>query len=219
MINITKTCLECKESKSFDDFQKNKNGKHGLHSKCKTCLNKKTKEWRNNNPSYFSQWKNDNSSYHHEWYEKNKEDVKSKVKSYQQSIPDYYSKRSKEYRKKYPHIYKWRSILDNTLSKQNKTKNDTTHNLLGYSHQQLKEHLENQNIDWNNDQVDHKIPVSWFKPETPVSIVNDLRNLQPLSKEKNQSKGNKYADKVSLDYFQIIKQWILLEKINNIYYG
>jgi len=209
---MNKTCTDCNQEKNICDFGKDKTGKYGVKSKCKVCCNKKSQEWRSQNPDYFQKWIENNKDSHNQntksWVENNKDKVKEAQKRF----------RKKE-AKNTPHKIKWKSLLRTTLVTLQQEKNDKTHVLLGYSPQQLKECLEHQGIDWNKHQVDHKIPITWFKSETPVSIVNDLRNLQPLDSKSNQSKGNKYADKVSKEYFNIVKQWILPEKINNIYYG
>jgi hypothetical protein len=76
-------------------------------------------------------------------------------------------------------------------------------NLLGFTIQDLKAHLESQFVDgmsWNNYgewHIDHKTPDSWFS----YSSVSDdsfrsswsLANLQPLWKLDNLKKGNRYA--------------------------
>ena len=72
--------------------------------------------------------------------------------------------------------------------------------LLGYSSANLKSHLERQFIDgmnWNNYgrggwEIDHKIPISFFKEYPPsnfiVKILWSLDNLQPLWKVDNLKK-------------------------------
>jgi hypothetical protein len=106
------------------------------------------------------------------------------------------------------HVHKWRDLLSNTLQQLNTSKSNSTQKLLKYSALELKEHLDNQGMNWTNDHIDHKIPVSWFKDETPPYIVNDLRNLQPLSPEENQSKGNRFSSNVSEDYLELIKPFL-----------
>jgi hypothetical protein len=75
--------------------------------------------------------------------------------------------------------------------------------LLGYTLEDLKQHLENQfkeGMSWDNYgewHIDHIIPISWFE----FKSYNDsefkqcwaLTNLQPLWAEENISKNNKYA--------------------------
>lgn len=63
-------------------------------------------------------------------------------------------------------------------------------------------------MDWNFHQIDHKIPLSWFEEYTPPYIVNDLRNLQPLDPSTNQSKLNRYMDKVDEEYLKEARQYL-----------
>lgn len=71
--------------------------------------------------------------------------------------------------------------------------------------------LGNKENNWN---IDHKIPISWFKKETPFWIVNHLLNLQPIWRKNNIEKGNIYCHEVINSYFGICKNYIKEEKIN-----
>ena len=93
----------------------------------------------------------------------------------------------------------------------------STEVLLGYSAEQLKEHLNKQGMNWGEHHIDHKIPVTWFKPETPPHIVNDLRNLQPLSPEENRSKLNRFGSPIDSSYIHVIKNWIKKEYIYELF--
>lgn len=74
---------------------------------------------------------------------------------------------------------------------------------LGYTRQQLKEHLEKQftkKMTWENHgfywEIDHIIPISWFP--TKESLVKKgwaLNNLQPLPKKQNNEKRNLFVQK------------------------
>jgi len=44
---------------------------------------------------------------------------------------------------------------------------------------------------WGEWHIDHKIFISKFDKETPISVVNSLDNLQPLWALDNLSKSNK----------------------------
>jgi hypothetical protein len=98
--------------------------------------------------------------------------------------------------------------LENTNDRLNQSKESSTNNLLKYSAIDLKEHLDKQGMDWDNHEIDHKIPVTWFIKTTPPNIVNDLRNLQPLSKEENTTKGNKYSHQVNKEYYNLVLKYI-----------
>ena len=80
---------------------------------------------------------------------------------------------------------------------------------IGYDSNQLREYLNKQNMNWDEDHVDHKIPISWFIHETPPNIVNDLRNLQPLSSKENYTKNNKYCHPINKSYYDVVLEYIL----------
>jgi hypothetical protein len=93
------------------------------------------------------------------------------------------------------HIHAWRNILKNYLNRKKLLKNDKTYNMLKYSPNDLKLHLEKlfkSNMSWENYgewQIDHIVHVSFFKDDTPFYIVNCLENLRPLF--NNSERGNK----------------------------
>ena len=95
------------------------------------------------------------------------------------------------------------------MKKMNTIKSASTHELLKYSADELKIHLDNLNMNWEVDHIDHKIPVSHFKKDTPPHIVNHLSNLQPLDPQTNISKGNSYADKVDEEYYRMARPYLL----------
>lgn len=73
---------------------------------------------------------------------------------------------------------------------------------LGYSPRQLADHLSGlfqPGMTWENHgrgkgkwHIDHIRPVSSFPLDTPLSIINELKNLQPLWMEENVRKGKKW---------------------------
>jgi hypothetical protein len=77
---------------------------------------------------------------------------------------------------------------------------------LGYSSKQLAESLGVKNNP--TDHVDHSVPVQWFKDNTPFSIVNNLYNLKYVPREYNLKKQNYWFDVITLEFFNIAKQYI-----------
>jgi hypothetical protein len=76
-------------------------------------------------------------------------------------------------------------------------KNEKTIHYLGYSSSDLKYHLQSnfdENMNWENYgeywHIDHIIPISLFKNDTPISVINSLKNLRPLEKNKNLMKSD-----------------------------
>jgi hypothetical protein len=105
----------------------------------------------------------------------------------------YMRKYMKEYNEQYPHIQRSKRLLNDVLRRFKKKKTNSTSKLLGYTALDLKKHLDKLGMNWDIHQIDHKIPVSLFDKNTPMFIINDLRNLQPLTKEENLEKSDKYC--------------------------
>ena len=82
--------------------------------------------------------------------------------------------------------------------------------LLGYSMDELRQHLqslfqpgmtwENYGTEWH---IDHVIPPSWFEFESyddpEFRLCWSLQNLQPMWKDKNLEKSNRYVFHVQID--------------------
>lgn len=211
MIHMFKICSLCGINQSQENFTKYTRSKDGLYSQCKSCLKNRYKKTKD----YHNQWIEQNNEdilfYRKEYYKNNNNDLKEYAKEYNKNkyIPVNKPKFNyKEWRKNNPHIIRWRNILRNTLEKLKQIKSSSTYTLLKYTPQELKEHLDSLGMDWGKHHIDHKIPITWFKPETPPHIVNDLRNLHPLEESINKSKNNRYNHIVDEDYLHIVKEWI-----------
>ena len=149
------------------------------------------------------------------YYIKNSEKIKKNTKENRSSKIEYYREKdrlrreSPEYKEKHnlyirkhrlkkPHIYAWRYLLQNTLKRLGKKKLSKTIDMLGYSAEDLKNHIESlfkEGMCWDNYgewHIDHIKPVSLFDELENVNVVNSLDNLQPLWASENLSKGNKY---------------------------
>jgi hypothetical protein len=90
---------------------------------------------------------------------------------------------------------------------------------IGYSIQTFKSHIEQHftnGMNWDNIHIDHKIPITWFKNNTPIQLVNSLHNLQPQYSSDNISKLNRYSDKITKNYFILIEDWILPQYVGKI---
>lgn len=187
---ITKNCKFCNTSQPLSNFIKNKYCSLGLNNKCKSCQSLYRANYNKNN----------------------------KVK-----ILDYNIEYNKTYNPKWaknnPHIILWRNLINRYIQSNNYIKKDNTENILGYSNSKFKTHIENQfneDMNWQNIHVDHKIPLSWFKDNTPVIIVNDLSNLHPLLAFDNISKLNRFNHKVDKKYWIKCRNYIKEEYKNKI---
>jgi hypothetical protein len=214
-------CKNCrnKSSKSYKENNllkvkeiSNKSSKK-YYEKNKEIIKKNSKEYYSNNLEYFQNHRDNNKTsileYAKRYYNNNKEEHKKRTYSWRENNPQRWkeidSNTQKNRRKLKPHLQKWVDLLKNTLNKFNTLKQDSTENLLGYSASELKSYLDKLGMDWGIHQIDHKIPITWFKPSTPPHIVNDLRNLQPLTEEENKKKSNKFCSPVEDSYIQDIK--------------
>lgn len=81
-------------------------------------------------------------------------------------------------------------------------KGDETRNLLGYSVDALRQHLESMfqdGMSWDNYgkkkgcwSIDHVRPISKFHSSASINEINALENLQPLWHSENCRKRNKW---------------------------
>ena len=90
-----------------------------------------------------------------------------------------------------------------------------TFDYLGYSFEDLILSLGRLPIKGEED-IDHKVPISWFKEGTEMYIVFDLSNLQNLCSKKNRQKGNRFSHPISEEYFNKIKPFIKEKYITKI---
>ena len=78
----------------------------------------------------------------------------------------------------------------------------------GYTFKEFENHLIN--LGWEKGfHIDHKIPITHFSPNTPIRLINDLRNIHPTKPIQNWIKGNRYQDNVDKDYYNEIKEYLV----------
>lgn len=159
------------------------------------------KKWRDNNKEYMS-----NKS--KTWYEQNKEHRKQYLKEYREKNIDKIRKTKRDYernRKSSDPLYKlisnFRTAIYQVLKESNVEKNKSYFDILGYTPDELINHLEKQfkdDMTWDNYgiwHVDHKFPITSFD----IQEMGDeefmkcwsLENLQPMWGEENIRKSNK----------------------------
>jgi hypothetical protein len=215
----TKVCTKCKEEKNVCEFGKLKTSKDGLLYSCKDCNNKRSSEYRKNNPEKILELTRN-------WTKKNPEWVYNRHKRYRLNNPDKvrqmhrdfllknpekrkeyrenYKPRKREQRKErsendviYNLINRMRGRLRKYLKTLNITKKNRTFDIVGCTPQELKEHLEKQFVDgmnWENRKewhIDHIVPLSSAKTEEELYKLCHYSNLQPLWVEDNLKKSNK----------------------------
>lgn len=212
-----KLCTNCKIEKDVVLFSIG-NNKDGLNNWCKDCNDeygksyyKENKErlkpirkiWKENNLDKLKDYQKDRYiSTDKErlklYYIENINEIKENRLRYRGT--DEYKNWINYYRIDNNWKDRYRSSLRNVLKGLGKNKHDKTNIILGYSSIEFKQHIESQfdsMMSWNNRNsfhIDHIVPISAFREDTPVKIVNSLENLRPLSVSENLSKNN------SIDY-------------------
>jgi hypothetical protein len=223
-----KKCIECKIEKSLTEYNSNKNLKDKLNNRCKECCSKRNKE-------RYSKKKESIKEHSALYYLNNKESILSKLKekpSYHKLNPTYYKEYREQNREKYNlylkeyqrntqkekyHLdvhFRLQKILSNQVRSFLKgKKNQVTEALLGYNYEIF---LTQIGTPQPNQHIDHKIPLSWFKKNTPVNIIWHLNNLQLTSKEYNKSKLNRFADPTTDEYLNLAKPHIKPQYLNKL---
>lgn len=173
---------------------------------------RKTEKWKISKKEYDKKYYLNNKDkfqlHAKKWKEENIEKFYECNKEWSKNNPDRVKQSQIKYKQNNPH-YKIRNLFHN-LKKQN------YQNITKPEFTLIKKHIENQfneYMNWGNIEIDHKIPISWFKKETPDNLINDLRNLHPLLKEDNRKKAASYCSVISFEYFYDIKTYIKEERI------
>ena len=222
-----KKCNKCLETKEYSEFGKESRAKNGYKPRCKKCSNEyynslyptfrekkinQIKTYFENNKNYVQELKKTHkidkekkSKYNKDYRIKNREKLNK--------VANEYEKNKVKNNPHYRLVKNMRKLVYRTLL--NKSKN--TVELLGYDANDLLQKLSrypNQ-----TEAIDHKIPVSWFVEYADIKLINHLDNLQILSSHDNSVKNNKFAHKISIEYFELIKNIIKPKYINKINYG
>ena len=145
---------------------------------------------------------------HKRWAEQNKEHLNNYIKEYRKNNVDKIRQIKRDYernRKATDPLYKlisnFRTAIYQVLKESNVEKNGHYFDILGYTPEELINHLEKQfteGMTWENYgefHVDHKLPISSFN----IKEIGDeefmrcwcLDNLQPMWGEENIRKSNK----------------------------
>ena len=223
-----KICNKCSTEKPLDQFNKNKHKIDGYHVWCRQCVSNTNKKLYVGDSERIKQQTNN-------YYHNNKDIIKPKLKEYrnkpevknkQQQYIKEWVEDNKNYYRQYQNEYaKNRRKNDNTfriienLKSQiyhylkNQIKNDKTEVLLGYTYSDF---LNKIGTLVDNQEIDHKIPVSWFIKETPANIIWDLDNLHLTTKEYNRTKKNTFSDSINIKYYKKAHKWIIKSRLSKI---
>lgn len=169
-------------------------------------IKKEAKKYREEHPEYKKEWYKQHKVEAKEWWNnRSKEQKQAKAE---------YNKVWKKDRYKNNNNYKIRCIISSAVRRSLKgmKKGDSIKNILGYTIEELKEHLEHQFEDWMNWdnlgltatkeketwQIDHIIPVNTFN----IKKIGDeefrkcwaLDNLRPLDSYINNRRPKDGSD-------------------------
>ena len=222
----TKICTKCSVEKPLTEYYKHPETKDGYNKKCKGCFKLYHQDNRERQLAKMKQRsiekKDEIKIKNKQYYLENKNQIKSKVKNWQknnkQKIREIQRSYEPQYNQKYPERRLWRNLLYRVLGVNGNPKTNSTYKMLGYTHEELKIHLDKQGINWDKDNVDHKIPITWFKSNTPPSLVNALDNLHPLTEQQNKTKSNKFCSPTPSSYIIKIKSYIKEKYIPKLLY-
>ncbi|XAI97353.1 hypothetical protein [Leptolyngbya phage Lbo-JY46] len=225
-------CKLCKKANTRAWIEANKERwiekKREWHINNLELVKTKQKEWRekhkdsikeyatNYSPKYYQEHKERLKPVRKTWREKNKDRVAaSRRKNYKLMVeknPNYSKNKSKKQRETAHGLLTNRlHSMINRILKHNKKESSAT--LLGWSKKEFLEKVGKPDVSLH---IDHKVPVSWFNPETPICIISALDNLQLIPKKENQYKSNLFSCPISKEYFKKIEQFIFPEKIKDI---
>lgn len=225
-----KHCAKCREFVPRSGFYTDSRRKDGLRSKCKSCYltgcskcraenleivrengrryasqnRDKQKAYKAANSERLREW---SRKYQAQWRKKNPEKMAEKHRLRYEAMPA--EKRRAYARRRYHEVLKhsawWR--VKNSVSSQirdclaGKRKDRRTEELLGYSIDELRAHLERQflkGMSWDNYgewHIDHILPVSSFEidgPDSPdFARCWAMTNLRPLWAMDNVRKNAK----------------------------
>lgn len=192
----SKMCNKCSIEKQLIQFSKDKTRKDGYSYTCKSCKNKYTKKWYDDNKGVIK-----------EHYLENKEEVLQKRKDYYNKNKDIVLVRHKVYRNKrleedplFKLRYVVKGLIRDSFRNNSKSKSSKTVDILGCTISEFKEYLESKFEDWmtwdnrglyNGDynygwDIDHIIPISSAKTEEDIIRLNHYTNLQPLCSYVNR---------------------------------
>ncbi|AUR97537.1 coil containing protein [Vibrio phage 1.240.O._10N.261.52.F8] len=185
---------------------------------CCACIAERNRKHRNKIAEYnrkrYKQNKDKNAEICRKYYEQNKDNLIEMNRKYREQNKDKIAEKSRKYYeqnkdKLTEKMRKWnkanpeQGFIRNTLNRilRNwKGGRAKAEDLLGYTCEQLRSHIESQfkeGMSWDNRSewhIDHIKPIKAFLDEgiTDPAIINALDNLQPLWASENLSKSAKW---------------------------
>ncbi|AGN51421.1 hypothetical protein VPJG_00057 [Vibrio phage jenny 12G5] len=207
-------CCACAVEKSRKYYEQNKDATLGMRRKYaeqnkEKIAEKNRKRYEQNKEKIAEQMreyreknKDKLAEYSRKWRKKNKETLAEKKRKYREQNKEKVTESNRKWRKaNQEHQF----VRDSLKRIQGNWKGGRAkaEELLGYTCEQLRSHIESQfedGMSWDDRSewhVDHKKPIKAFLDEgiTDPAIINALDNLQPLWAHENLSKGAKWDAK------------------------
>ncbi len=211
---VQKTCTKCGEAKPLSAYYKQSAGKFGVTSRCKSCCSIIAAEhYKNNRDDILrrnAEWTENNREKHKSimasWYVNNKERAQENIRRWKEENPVRWRELAREASRRRSKVpgYLFECAVKTAVRKglvKGSKYGRRTFDLLGYTVEQLRAHLERQfqpGMSWENYgewHIDHVIPLSAHNYETPDDIdfkkAWELSNLQPLWAFDNMSKKDR----------------------------
>lgn len=197
-MDTTKVCNGCKEEKLLTEYNRDKDKHDGLQTRCRSCKRASDNIWREQNKDYVS-------AKAKAWREANPERAKENVKRWHKEHKERVLELQRESWQRASKERKLAKRISGSikLSLHGQTRSKIIFERLGYTVEQLKEHIASkfkEGMSWDNYgewHIDHITPQSWL-PFNSIEDENFLRcwsleNLQPLWASENCSKGDRYS--------------------------
>ena len=206
----SKVCAKCGVLKNNNEYSKLSRASDGLNYRCRVCCSEYYK-------FLYPRIKEAKRQYSKKRYYKKRDQIllvaalnynpdKKRIynKAYNTANKLKLNEKKNEYEKNrvkkdpnYRLIKNMRKMVLRSIS----NKSRTTFKELGYPKEVLVGHLGR--LPNSDEAIDHKIPVSWFKSGSPISVISHYKNLQILSKSENCKKSNKLSHPVDYDYYLV----------------
>jgi hypothetical protein len=192
-----KICKMCNVSYNLDEFYNKKESSDGKHIYCKTCMKQEKKQ-------YYAQTKHTRSDYYKTYRDQNKEYFNKYSHTHYHTKKELYREWN---RTKYQTDleFKLRHVTAARISQALKTyqtlKRNRTIEYLGCTMEEYTQYLEQQftqDMNWDNYgeywEIDHIKPIDAFDLNDEIQLYEAFKytNTQPLKKEDNREKSNRY---------------------------
>ncbi|WP_461533441.1 hypothetical protein [Sinomicrobium sp.] len=201
-------CRETRLKYYYDNRERLLEEKRKYTSENRDIIRERQRKWREENPERIKElwrkWREENpdkvSDSYKRWYQENRERKLAQNREWYENNREAYNEAVRKRYNNNPDV-KLATFIRGCLRKTlNEEKDAPSFEIVGYTPQELREHIESQFIEgmtWENHgewHIDHIVPISYMihQGETDPAVINALSNLQPMWAEENLSKGAKY---------------------------